>query len=1154
MNDSFRRTRKFLFLTLIVLLAAITRLSAQDIENLQRNLKMLQQQAILEDSLRNRRVQAYLQQEGIPRWFRTDQEVVYFLEDVSPWGHPQYIRTMNAGAARTVGIDKLRSGGGFGLNLTGAGMRVGVWEVFGVFQTHQEFDNRVLTQEAAGEIDNHATHVAGTLMASGVNPDARGMAYEARALLWTANGDLNEMIAASSPDQNTLLVSNHSYGPGLGWEFSNGSWRWFGDASVSESEDYRFGFYDGKTRAMDQLAFNAPYYTIVKSAGNDRSDVGDGSRPADGPYDIIGTWGTAKNIITVGAVNKINSGYEDPSDVTMSSFSSWGPTDDGRIKPDIVAAGVSLLSAVSSATDAYGQLSGTSMSAPNAAGAFLLLQQLAKQETNNYMRSATLKALIAHTANKATNADGPNYRFGWGLLSADRAARVILDQDDLNIFMKELTLQNGEVYELPINPVAGEKITATISWTDPAGEVSEVSLNPTDLKLVNDLDLRIVDAAGNEALPWILDPSSPSLGATRGDNFRDNIEKIEFNNPEPRRYVLRVSHKNSLQNGNQRFSLILTYQSRHAEGDRRTVYWIGGDGAWENGNNWSLSSGGDPAGPIPVGSDRVVIDENSFSGDGQAISLNGNAQIYDFSWLAKGDNGISLNGNTLRIDNDVLVSSESFSVSSQGTFAIRGAGDFDLGPNALPQLSLVFDAAGGMWQEDDLLIVGSIRLNRGSLTLDGATVEVAELATAGTNAKTLNIRNADIRSLTNVDFAGSGLTLNSEGVQMATAEGGIYTFSAPGITIEGALTLPSGLMEMSGQNLRVYEMIVGGSIVTSNSMSFDTLNMDGGSNLLIASGSVLNINQLWEVNSSAQDIVQIASTNQSEIATIDINSYQKFCFGNMNIISVNYTGIAKVTVGASSTLTNAAGWLTRECDDVLFADFTYSFNCVQGLTYLINQSSGNISSVTWDLGDGNTTTTQDAYHQYMVEGEYDVTLTIVNGGDVESVVKTVPIGENVLQTNKVVLSDNRLVSERPAESYQWFREGLPIEGANARIYNLENLGGEFFVLTINGSCNNISDTVTVEVTGIEDIIGDPELAKEVEVYPIPVKDELKVQWPASQIPIRVSLMDLHGRTLYIREFIPESGIFAIPMQSLPNGLYWLRIENDRGQYIRKIVK
>ena len=192
-----------------------------------------------------------------------------------------------------------------------------------------------------------------------------------------------------------------------------------------------------------------------------------------------------------------------------------------------------------------------------------------------------------------------------------------------------------------------------------------------------------------------------------------------------------------------------------------------------------------------------------------------------------------------------------------------------------------------MLQEDDLLIVGSIRLNRGSLTLDGATVEVAELATAGTNAKTLNIRNADIRSLTNVDFAGSGLTLNSEGVQMATAEGGIYTFSAPGIIIEGALTLTSGLMEMSGQNLRVYEMIVGGSIVTSNSMSFDTLNMDGGSNLLIASGSVLNINQLWEVNSSAQDIVQIASTNQSEIATIDINSYQKFCFGNMNIISVN---------------------------------------------------------------------------------------------------------------------------------------------------------------------------------------------------------------------------------------------------------------------------
>src|SRR5690606_23634167 len=88
---------------------------------------------------------------------------------------------------------------------------------------------------------------------------------------------------------------------------------------------------------------------IVWAAGNDRSDTGDGSHPAppDGNggtgFDSIGPEGSAKNNITVGAVLKVPD-YTGPSSVVMSAFSSWGPTDDGRIKPDLVAAGVSIFS------------------------------------------------------------------------------------------------------------------------------------------------------------------------------------------------------------------------------------------------------------------------------------------------------------------------------------------------------------------------------------------------------------------------------------------------------------------------------------------------------------------------------------------------------------------------------------------------------------------------------------------------------------------------------------------------------------------------------------------------------------------------------------------------------------------------------------------
>lgn len=63
----------------------------------------------------------------------------------------------------------------------------------------------------------------------------------------------------------------------------------------------------------------------------------------------------------------------------MSSFSSWGPTDDGRIKPDIVADGVSVFSTTATHDSSYGYKSGTSMATPNAAGSLLLLQELSQQ-------------------------------------------------------------------------------------------------------------------------------------------------------------------------------------------------------------------------------------------------------------------------------------------------------------------------------------------------------------------------------------------------------------------------------------------------------------------------------------------------------------------------------------------------------------------------------------------------------------------------------------------------------------------------------------------------------------------------------------------------------------------------------------------------------
>ena len=128
--------------------------------------------------------------------------------------------------------------------------------------------------------------------------------------------------------------------------------------------------------------------------------------------------GNAKNILTVGAIDGGDVVPTKPTDIKMSAYSSWGPTDDGRIKPDIVGIGENILSASSNSDDAYVTLTGTSVSAPNVAGSLLLLQEYyARKNYGFMMRSSTLKGLALHTANEAGTTQGPDYQFGWGLLN-----------------------------------------------------------------------------------------------------------------------------------------------------------------------------------------------------------------------------------------------------------------------------------------------------------------------------------------------------------------------------------------------------------------------------------------------------------------------------------------------------------------------------------------------------------------------------------------------------------------------------------------------------------------------------------------------------------------------------------------------------------------
>jgi hypothetical protein len=424
--------------------------------------------------------------------------------------------------------------------LDGSGISVLVYDGGFALDSHSDFSGRLTVRDSAG-LSDHATHVAGTVggdgsasagqfrgMAPAVTIESYGFEQPgglSAGFLYTDPGDL-EADYTEAINVHGVDLSNNSIGTNTApngfpcdWEGNYGATGALIDAIVGGS-------------------LGDPF-RIVWANGNERQGAG----ACGTTYLTTAPPACAKNHITVGALNS--------DDDSVTSFTSWGPCDDGRIKPDLSGPGcqISVDGSVTSTSSAGGYTTkcGTSMAAPTITGlsALLLQDYRAQYPTEPDFLNSTLKSLLAHTAEDIENV-GPDYMTGYGSVRIQPA----IDTMRAGNFLEDVVDQGDTYSVLIIVGPADTELKVTLAWDDAPGTPN------VDPVLVNDLDLVVIDSGNTTHFPWTLDPANPANPAVRTTTDHvNNIEQVVIDAPAPGTYRVEVSGFN-IPTGPQSFSLV----------------------------------------------------------------------------------------------------------------------------------------------------------------------------------------------------------------------------------------------------------------------------------------------------------------------------------------------------------------------------------------------------------------------------------------------------------------------------------------------------------------------------------------------------------------------------------------------------------------------